>query len=112
MSKFKEFKDRDRIKAWESKIKRLYAFENMSEEDLKYINLQFELYKNRKISTFVFSFGLGSIIYSVQNLSQGYSKRLVYFILTSLATYNYLRFLNRKHYETIINPYFEKYHIK
>jgi hypothetical protein len=112
MSKFKQFKDRDRIKTWESKIKRLYAFENMDEEDLKYINMQFELYKNRKISTFVLSFGVGSIIYSIQILSPGYGKRLVYFLISSTACYNYLRFLNRKHYETIITPYFEKYHIK
>lgn len=112
MSKFKEFKDRDRIKAWESKIKRLYAFENMSEDDLKYINMQFELYKNRKISTFVLSFGVGSILYSVQRLSQGYGKRIVYFVITSGSIYNYLRFQNRKHFETIITPYFEKYHIK
>ena len=112
MSRFKDFKDRDRIKTWESKIQRLYAFENLSEDDLKYINLQFELYKNRKISTFILSFGIGSIVFSVQLLSPSYGKRLVYFLLTSAFSYSYLRTLNRKHYETIINPYFEKYYIK
>ena len=48
MSSFKELKKKDKIKPWESKIKRLYACDMMSENDLKFLNFQFDLYKARK----------------------------------------------------------------
>jgi hypothetical protein len=48
MSSFKELKKKDKIKPWESKIKRLYASELINDDDLKYLNYQFDLYKARK----------------------------------------------------------------
>jgi hypothetical protein len=48
MSSFKELKKKDKIKPWESKIRRLYASELINDDDLKYLNFQFDLYKARK----------------------------------------------------------------
>ncbi len=45
---FKEFKKKENIKTWENKLRRLYASENLSDDDLKYLNIQYDLYRMRK----------------------------------------------------------------
>ena len=45
---FKEFKKRDKLKTWESKIRRLYASDALSQDDIRYLNIQYDLYKVRK----------------------------------------------------------------
>lgn len=45
---FREFKKREKIKTWENKLRRLYACENLVEDDLKYLNIQYDLYRMRK----------------------------------------------------------------
>jgi len=45
---FKEFKKKERIRTWENKLRRLYASEDLTEDDLKYLNIQYDLYKMRK----------------------------------------------------------------
>ncbi len=45
MSSFKELKKRDNVRVWENKTKRLYACEEITTSDLKYLNMQFDFYK-------------------------------------------------------------------
>ncbi len=55
---FKEFKKKEKIKTWENKLRRLYACEELLEDDLKYLNIQYDLYKMRKnnsINLIIFS---------------------------------------------------------
>jgi hypothetical protein len=51
MSSFKELKKREKVKAWEGKIRRLYACESLIEEDMKYLNIQYDLYQLRKTNS-------------------------------------------------------------
>jgi len=45
---FKEFKKKEKIRTWENKLRRLYASEDLLEDDIKYLNIQYDLYKMRK----------------------------------------------------------------
>jgi hypothetical protein len=45
---FKEFKKKEKIKTWESKVRRLYASDQLNEDDIRYLNIQYDLYKVRK----------------------------------------------------------------
>jgi hypothetical protein len=113
MSSFKELKKREKIKAWESKIRRLYANENLSEDDLKYLNIQYDLYKLRKTNSYLWGFaGLGITYFFPYMDGIFWVKRLLFASLVSVIVYTKVRTKNRAHYETIIMPYFEKYYIK
>ena len=113
MSSFKELKKREKIKAWESKIRRLYANENLTEDDLKYLNIQYDLYKLRKTNSYLWGiagFGISYFFPFMDGIF--WAKRMIFSLLVSVYVYNKVRTKNRYQYETIIMPYFEKYYIK
>jgi hypothetical protein len=113
MSSFKELKKKEKIKAWESKVRRLYACEYLTDDDLRYLNIQYDLYKLRKTNCLIWGFiGLGTTyIFPFMN-EVFWAKRLLIAMFVGTIAYNHLRTKNRQHYETIIMPYFEKYYIK
>ena len=113
MSSFKELKKKDKVRAWESKVKRLYSCNDINKSDLRYLNIQFELFKERKVYTSLLTLFSSFIAFHFPILNKLNSMQKVpiaaligYFIYTNIST------RNRYHYETIINPYFEKYYIK
>ena len=113
MSSFKEIKKKSNIKVWENKIKRLYANESLTDEDLKYLNVQFDFYTLRK--TYIFPISALSCLlfynfYIIKDLNK--YARTTFSIGIGYIIYNLMRKRNRIHYETIITPYFEKYYIK
>ena len=113
MSSFKEVKKRERIKAWESKIRRLYACESIKEEDLKFLNVQYDFYKMRKSVNYLWGFSAGGVTYFLPLINELFwVKRGLFSAAAALFTYNMIKKKNRNHYETIIMPYFEKYYIK
>jgi len=113
MSSFKEIKKREKIKAWESKIRRLYACENMDEDDLKFLNIQYDLYKLRKTNCYIWGFSACGLSYILPVINELFwLKRGFISMAIGAFTYSYIRRRNRNHYETLIIPYFEKYHIK
>jgi hypothetical protein len=113
MSSFKEMKKRDKIKTWECKIRRLYASEQLSEDDLKYLNIQYDLYKLRKTNSYIWAFSGFGLIYIFPMIdSIHWSKRILISLLAGAYVYSKVRTKNRQHYENIIMPYFEKYFIK
>jgi hypothetical protein len=113
MSSFKELKKREKIKAWESKIRRLYACEHLSDDDLKYLNIQYDLYKLRKTNTYLWGIAGFGIPYFFPFMDGIFwAKRVVFAFLVSVIVFGKMRTRNRYHYETIIMPYFEKYYIK
>ena len=62
---FKEFKKRDKIKTWENKLRRLYACETITDEDLKYVNIQYDIYKLRKNNSNKNKMNLLSLFYII-----------------------------------------------
>ncbi len=113
MSSFKELKKKNNIKVWENKIKRLYACEELTELDLKYLNVQFDYYKLRKTYIVLWSLAAGFVSYNffyVKNLHL--FKKVILSCAVTVLTHQWLRSKNRTHYETIVTPYFEKYYIK
>ncbi len=113
MSSFKEMKKREKIRAWESKVRRLYACENMHEDDLKFLNIQYDLYKLRKTNCYIWAFSAAGISYILPIINEMFwLKRILISGAIAGMSYNSLRKMNRNHYETIIMPYFEKYLIK
>lgn len=113
MSSFKEIKKKTNIKVWENKIKRLYACENLTEDDLKYINVQFDFYTLRKTYTYPIAFAVGGVAYNFYIIKDLHKyKRSFITLAFGYFAYTSIRVKNRSHYESIINPYFEKYNIK
>lgn len=101
------------IKAWENKVKRLYACESLLESDLKYLNIQYDLYQKRKGLCGVSSFAVGVVLYLFPFIRElAIWRRLMIGSMVGFYLYFKLRNKNRLHYETIIMPYFEKYYIK
>jgi hypothetical protein len=113
MSSFKEIKKREKIKAWESKIRRLYACENVDEDDLKFLNIQYDLYKLRKTNCYIWGISACGISYILPIINEMFwLKKALICTAIGVLTYSMIRKKNRNHYETIIMPYFEKYHVK
>lgn len=113
MSSFKEIKKTSNIKVYESKVKRLYASEALSEEDLKYLNIQFDYYTMRKSYINVFTGACGIIGYNFPLIRELHKyKRLSFAICVMTTVWIVFRNKNRIHFETIISPYLEKYYIK
>jgi hypothetical protein len=113
MSTFKEIKKREKIKAWESKIRRLYACESITEDDIKFLNVQYDYYKLRKSLTYLWGFSAAGITYFLPIINELFwAKRWFFTAVAALVTYQTIKKRNRIHYETIIMPYFEKYYIK
>lgn len=113
MSSFKEIKKKTNIKVWENKIKRLYASENLTDDDLKYLNVQFDFYTLRKTYIFPLSALISIVLYNTFIIKDMHKYiRLTLSVGMGYLAYTLLRKRNRIHYETIINPYFEKYYIK
>ncbi len=113
MSSFKEIKKKSNIKVWENKIKRLYASERLTDDDLKYLNIQFDFYTLRKTYIFPISAGSCLLLYNffiIKDLNK--YPRLTFSFGIGYIVYTLLRKRNRIHYETILTPYFEKYYIK
>jgi hypothetical protein len=125
---FKEFKKKDRIRTWENKLRRLYASEELAEEDLKYFNIQYDLYKMRKnnskkiikiifhfyfILAYVWGFFGGGCVYLFPYINELHKlKRILLALSVGYLVYSKLRSKNRDHYERLLMPYFEKYYIK
>lgn len=113
MSSFKEIKKTSNVKVWENKCKRLYASEELTASDSKFLNIQFDLYSLRKQYIFMlcggFAIALTRFPY-IKNLNL--LKKFMISSLLGYYTFSNLRLRNRKHFETIIGPYFEKYYIK
>ena len=113
MSNFKEIKKKQRVKAWESKIRRLYACELLSEDDLKFLNLQYDLYKVRKSNSYIWGISIALVFYRFPLFYDfHWVKRLIISLTAGSILNSKLRSDNRKHFETLIFPYFEKYYIK
>ena len=113
MSSFKELKKKSNIKVWENKIKRLYASDLLTESDLRYLNIQFDYYTQRKTFTSVISLMVSGLTYSTWYIKDMHIfKRGGLSICIGYLFYLNLRKRNRIHYEKIINPYFEKYYVK
>lgn len=113
MSTFKEIKALENIKVWENKVKRLYASDLLNNDDLKYLNYQFELYRLRKSYIVMISCFLWGFTYNFAYIKklEMLKKSIIATSITALG-YVYLRKKNRYHYERIIFPYFEKYYVK
>lgn len=113
MSSFKDIKKKEKIKVWENKIKRLYSNEDLSEEDLKYLNLQFDYYTLRKTYSSPISFVICIVLYNFFIIKDLHKyKRTVLSLFFGFLSFRIIRMKNRIHYETIISPYFEKYQVK
>ena len=110
---FKELKKRDKVKTWENKIKRLYSCNDLTEPDIKYLNIQFDLYKLRKTyntMVAVFCSGIFYNLYYIRDLQ--YMQKGIIAGCVGYMIYTHLKSRNRTHYEKLITPYFEKYYIK
>jgi len=69
---------------------------------IKYINL-----------AYLWGGVLGSLIYYLPIINELHKyKRIFFSFMGGYMLYQYLKVANRLHYETIIDPYFEKYYIK
>lgn len=113
MSSFKEIKKLENIKVWENKVKRLYASDLLNNEDLKYLNYQFELYRLRKSYIVMISCVFWGIAYNIAYIRRlDMTKKTIIATSITALVYTYLRKKNRYHYERIIFPYFEKYYVK
>lgn len=113
MSSFKEIKKKSNIKVFENKLKRLYASDNLLDEDIKYLNLQFDLYTIRKNYINLFSFACALLTYNffyIRELQR--PKRLLITSFVGYMVYISMRSKNRYHFESVICPYLEKYYIK
>jgi hypothetical protein len=113
MSSFKEIKKKENIKVYESKVKRLFASDLLSENDLKYLNLQFNLYTMRKTYINLFTCISAVVVYNFFIIRELH--RYKKFVITSCVAYSIYRIFrnrNRLHYDIIIGPYLEKYRIR
>lgn len=95
------------------KLKRLYNCSSIQEDDLKYLNYQFERYKTRNfhvvsITGFLF-FGVSAL---VRRVNTSPFKYYVTCLGVSYGFYQFMVMKNNQHIEQIVNPYFEKYKVK
>ena len=103
----------ERIDPHEEKLKRLYNCTRMTEDDLKYLNYQFERYKLRSfhiagtVGVSAFILGAVPIIKSATPL-----KYWSAIIVGCTSMWKFLTMRNNIHYEQIVTPYFKKYRVK
>ena len=103
----------DRVNPWEEKLKRLYNCNKITQPDQKYLNYQFEKYKLRSFQitglAFGTSFAYGNIPVVKNATNFKYYSSI---IVLGYAIFQSFTYMNNRHYEQIIIPYFEKYKVK
>lgn len=103
----------ERVNPWEEKLKRLYNCSKLIEDDQKYINFQFERYKLRGFHIGTFAFATTFLVGQIPIVKNATPfKYYTTLIAIGVSLYKYLTYLNNRHYEQMLTPYFEKYKVK
>ena len=97
----------------QEKLKRLYNWPKLVEEDQKYLNFQFERYKLRNYHIMGSAFMLSFFFQCIPKVYHStYFKYWTSTIAVGYTVYKTLTVKNTNHFHTIWQPYFEKYTIK
>ena len=85
----------------------------MTEDDQKYLNYQFERYKSRNFQvvavSFIAAFAFGAVPVVKNSTATKYYTSV---IVLGGGLYKSLTYMNNRHFEEIVTPYFEKYKVK